>query len=124
MPRCLILLRVTLTGKQMCAEVSFIMKVQGSWKFHAWIKSNFYVHILPDMFSNKICKILNNTFANTSNSVEHLRNRGRFFYGSKVHSLLIPFSKESMKVKKSVKSQSVRCMCHADTIVSHEIRDK
>ena len=30
------------TGKQLCAGVSFIMKVQASW-----IKSNFYVQILP-----------------------------------------------------------------------------
>ena len=42
-----------LTGKQLCAGVSFIiMKVQGVsfiiMKVQAsWIKSNFYVHILP-----------------------------------------------------------------------------
>ena len=31
-----------LTGKQQCAGVSFIKRVQA-----AWIGSNFYVHILP-----------------------------------------------------------------------------
>ena len=48
----------------------------------------------------------------------------RLFYGSEVHSLLITFWKESMKVKKSIKSQPVRYMCHADTCVPHEIRDE
>ena len=47
-----------------------------------------------------------------------------FFYGSKVHSLLIPSSKESMKVKESIKYQPVRCMCRVDTCVSLEIRDE
>ena len=35
---------------------------------------------------------------------------GNFFNGNEVNSLLIPFSKESMKVN-SIKSQPVRYMC-------------
>ena len=35
---------------------------------------------------------------------------GNFFYGNEVNSLLIPFSKESIKVN-SIKSQPVRHMC-------------
>ena len=31
---------------------------------------------------------------------------------------------ESMKVRKSIKSQPVRYMCHVDTCVSHEIGDE
>ena len=40
------------------------------------------------------------------------------------HSSLIPFSEKSMKLKKSIKSQPVGYMCHADTCVLHEIRDE
>ena len=76
------------------------------------------------VFSSEICENFNNTFDNTNNSVEHLRNRWRLFYGSKIHSSLIPFSEECMKVKKSIKSQPVRYMCHADTCVLHEIRNE
>ena len=50
-------------GKQLCAGVSFIMKVRASW-----IESNFYIHILLG-----ICKM----FKKTNNSVEHLRTGAR-----------------------------------------------
>ena len=79
------------------------------------------------MFSSEICQIIKNTFENTNNFVEHLKTASSvkylycwlcdyiisqlfesffptidsiFFCGSEVHSLLIPFSKESIKVKK------------------------
>ena len=68
----------------------------------------------------EICEIFNNTFENTKTFAKQVT----IFYCSKVHSLPIPFSKESMKVKRSIKSQPVRYMCHADTCVSHEIRDE
>ena len=93
----------------MCAGVSFIMKVQTSW-----IKLNFYIQILPGtgVFQWNL-RNFNTIFEKTNNSVEHLPNRWRFFYGRKVHLLLTPFSKESMEVKKSIKSQPVRYMCLA-----------
>ena len=47
-----------------------------------------------------------------------------FFGGSEIHSLIIPFSKESMRVKKSIKSQPVGYMCHIGTCDPHDIRDE
>ena len=42
----------------------------------------------------------------------------------KMKKLIIPFSKESMRVKKSIKSQPVRYMCHIGTCDPHDIRDE
>ena len=63
-----------LTGKQLCAGVSFItMKVQASW-----IKSNFtFKFYTAQVLSSEICEIFKNTFENTNNSVEHLRTGAR-----------------------------------------------
>ena len=50
------------------------------------------------------------------------------FDSSEVHSLPIPFSKESMRVKKvanlNLLDTLIHVMCHADTCVPHEIRDE
>ena len=52
------------------------------------------------MLSSEIWEILQNTFESTNNSIEHLRNRWRVLYCSKVDSLLLLFSKElPLKVK-------------------------
>ena len=86
-----------------------------------------FTFYLEQVFSSEICEIFKNPFENTNNSAEHLRTGARAqcyleivdfviisdqsrlrvfvkqvknFYDSEVHSLLIPFSKESMKVKK------------------------
>ena len=80
-----------LTGKQLCAGVSFItMKVQASW-----IKLNFtFKFYTAQVLSSEICEIFKNTLENTNNSVEHLRTRWQFFYGRKVHPLLYHFQKK------------------------------
>ena len=97
----------------MCPGVSFITKVQPSW-----IKSNFYFQILPRTgFFSEIYKIFNSTFENTNNSVKYLRNRWQSFMAVK------SISKRKYENKNSIKSQLVRYMCHADTCVSHEIKD-
>ena len=74
-------------------------------------------------FPVKFAQFLRTPF--TNNYIEHLQHLylQRFFYGSKVHSLLITFSKVSMKLKEHIKCKSVRYMCHADTCASNEIRD-
>ena len=54
-----------LTGKQLRAGVSFIMRVQA-----AWIESNFtFTFYLVQVFSSEICKIFKSAFENTNNSV-------------------------------------------------------
>ena len=91
------------------------------------------------MFSSEVCEIFKNTFESTNNSLEYLQtgtnvkcyleiadfviisyimvisvflpNRWHFFFcGSEVHPLLIPFSKENMKVKK-VSNLNLLDMC-------------
>ena len=59
---------VELTEKQLCAGVSFIMKVQASW-----INETFRFTFYPaPMFSSEISEIFKNTFENSKSSVEHL----------------------------------------------------
>ena len=91
----------------------------------AWINETFRFTFYPaQVFSSEIYENFKNTFENTNRSLEHLRSckvlfincwfcnyiiviweflssRWRFFYGSEALSLLMPFSKESMKVKKA-----------------------
>ena len=81
------------------------------------LRSDFTRH---RCFPVKFAKVLT-TSLRTPTILQNLCEIGDdFFYGSKVHSLLIPFSKESMKVKKVSNFN----LCHADTCISHEIRDE
>ena len=122
-----------LTGKELCARISFIINVQAEC-----IKPNVYVHIRPGTFifqwslwnflehfwehqhfcrtsaNSCSCKILfiNSWFCNYIISISELFD---CFYGCEVHSLLIPFSKESMKVIK---------VSNLNRYMSHEIRNE